>query len=87
MLPPVNCVCQPGGIAVPGDLFSGAPSPELLLQITEMLGDLVSHLQLLSEHLGLLVARYIPSFRIMLVARGACPCSGDMVGESGIKRR
>ena len=29
MLPPVNCVCQPGGIAVPGDLFSGAPSPEL----------------------------------------------------------
>ena len=26
---PVNCVCQPGGIAVPGDLFSGAPSPEL----------------------------------------------------------
>ena len=30
MLPPVNCVCQPGGIAVPGDLFSGAPSPELV---------------------------------------------------------
>ena len=29
MLPPVNCVCQPGGIAVPGDLFSVAPSPEL----------------------------------------------------------
>ena len=25
----MNCVCQPGGIAVPGDLFSGAPSPEL----------------------------------------------------------
>ena len=29
MLPPVNCVCQPGGIAVPGDLSTGAPSPEL----------------------------------------------------------
>ena len=27
--PKGNDVCQPGGIAVPGDLFSGAPSPEL----------------------------------------------------------
>ena len=22
MLPPVNCVCQPGGIAVPGDILA-----------------------------------------------------------------
>ena len=27
--PPVNCVSQPGQTAVPGDLFSGALSPEL----------------------------------------------------------
>ena len=28
-MPPVNCVSQPGRKAVPGDLFSGALSPEL----------------------------------------------------------
>ena len=28
-MPPVNCVSQPGQKAVPGDLFSGALSPEL----------------------------------------------------------
>ena len=27
-LPPVNCISQPGGKAVPGDLFSGAVSPD-----------------------------------------------------------
>ena len=27
--PPVSCISQPGGKGVPGDLFSGAPSPEL----------------------------------------------------------
>ena len=27
--PPVSCISQPGGKEVPGDLFLGAPSPEL----------------------------------------------------------